>query len=255
MGFVVNLALLILGTTGALAAFGGETWKKGEEPLLRRITARGWLALACMVATLTLGIAKEIRNTATAAEAAARQRELENVQSDLKKELTRTTDQLSDTRTKLAAVEPNILQAMIVATAGIRRETDFSTASVDGQPLQALISGRTGAPLALYGGDHLDYTIFCDEAAGRTPGSSFGRRPADLILHVGSTAYPLDAHGRQMIIGPVGQPMQAELRNVNRVRDCILKMLVESADRTREAKQLEPLIKMIQEARATLPKQ
>jgi len=45
--------------------------------------------------------------------------------------------------------------------------------------------------------------------------------------------------------------MPAVLANPTGVRGCSLKMLIESADRTREASQLEPLLRMIREARAT----
>lgn len=246
MTSMVNLALLLLGTTGALAAFGGETWRKTDEPLQKRITRRGWLALSCMLATLALGIVKEIRSNAASVEAATRQQELEA-------NLARTTTELRDTRAKLAAVEPNILEAMVVATSGLRRESDFSTPHISGEASLQLISGRTGRPLTLYGGDQIDYHVFCDAGAGRSAGFPFAQpqRHRLFVLRVGGTSYSLQEHGRQMVIGPVGQPMPAVLENPTGVRGCSLKMLIESADRTREASQLEPLLRMIREARAT----
>jgi len=51
-----------------------------------------------------------------------------------------------------------------------------------------------------------------------------------------------------MVIGPIGQPMNAIAYNF-RGRRCTLKILVESADRTREAAQLEPLLRLIREAK------
>lgn len=244
MNFVINLALLILGTTGGLAAFGGETWKKGFEPIARRVTVRGWIALTCMLATLALGIAKEVRSSAATGRSAARQYELEEM-------LAKTSAELSATRAKLAAIEPNLLQAMILTTAGIRKESDFSTPTLNGQSSLALISGRTGAPLALYGGDLVDYHVFCSGGSHRIAGfpTSDPLHAPHLTLRVGNTDYPLSAQGHQMIIGPVGQPMQAVLINPNFVTECNLKILVESADRSREAKQIEPLLKMIQDAR------
>ncbi len=91
MVFTFGLALLILGTTGALAAFGGETWKRGEGPLAPRITPRCWLALAGMPATLGLGVAKEVKSTRDCAQTLNRQKALE-----LK--LTHATAELHDTR-------------------------------------------------------------------------------------------------------------------------------------------------------------
>jgi hypothetical protein len=253
MTSVINLVLLVLGTTGALAAFGGETWRRSDEPLFSRITHRGWLALACMLSTLALGIVKEVRNSAASAASAASQRELEaNLAkttlelSEARRNLTLATSELSATRAKLAAVEPNILRAMIVATAGLRRESDYSTPSITGQSVQALTSGRTNGPLQLYGGDLVDYSMFCRRA--ELPGSRSSGGPR-LILRVGNTDYRLEEHGRQMIIGPVGQPLKAFVVNPDGITGCQLKMLIESADRTREASQLEPLIKMIDEAR------
>lgn len=256
MTFAINLLLLLLGTTGALAAFGGETWHKSNEPLLKRITRRGWLALICMLATLTLGIVKEIRNAAASAESAIEQRKLEqNLAqmttdlSDARENLARATTELRETRAKLASVEPNILRAMIVATAGLRRESDFTTPSLTGQPVQALTSGRTNTPLLLYGGDLVDYHMFCSGAGLRTAISPSAK--PNLLLRVGNTSYRLNEQGRQMIIGPVGQPMQATIMNPAGITGCQMKMLVESADRTREAAQLEPLIKMITHARSS----
>lgn len=62
MDIAVNVVLLILGAAATLTAFGGDTWERGPEPLARRITARGWLSLLCLVATLALATYKEIRS-------------------------------------------------------------------------------------------------------------------------------------------------------------------------------------------------
>jgi hypothetical protein len=63
MGAVINIALLSLSFLGALAAFGGETWKRGEEPLRQRVTRRGWASITFLCLALLLGIVKEIRNS------------------------------------------------------------------------------------------------------------------------------------------------------------------------------------------------
>ncbi len=52
-----------------------------------------------------------------------------------------------------------------------------------------------------------------------------------------------------MIIGPIGAPMTATLLNPRGLRDCSIKILIESADRTRVAKQLSPLVEAIRAAR------
>jgi len=263
MGMIINLALLLLGTTGALAAFGGDTWRREPMPWARRITRRGWLALLCMLATLGVGITKEVRSSSLNAEAARKERKL---QDDLATsnaalgnaigKLESTQKALDATRAKLAAVEPSILEGIIVATSGIRREYDFSTPSLRGQRSLALVSGRDSSkPLRLYGGDYLEYHVFCDDH-GRHSGFSAanGRavqeRPNSLAIQAGQTYYPLGASGRQMIIGPVGVPMTATLFNPEGLQNCSLKLLIESADRTRVAQQLAPLVEAIRAARA-----
>jgi hypothetical protein len=240
MEIAVNLALLLLGTTGALAAFGGETWVKGSGPLLTRVTPRGWLSLVCLFATLGLGIQKEVLGARSSAAAAERQAILET-------KLRNTSEDLNKARKVLAAVEPNILRAIVVATQGIRRESDFSTPHLNGQESMRLVSGRHGGALLLYGGDILDYHVFCTGAVGRS--SRFGDGTS-LSLRVGNTTYPLSPQGRQMIIGPIGLPMEATLVNPEQTKRCDLKILVDSADRHRESEQLEPLIRMIEDAKA-----
>jgi hypothetical protein len=63
VSLLINVALLTLGFLGTLAAFGGETWRRGDEPLRRRITRRGWASITFLSLALLLGITKEIRNS------------------------------------------------------------------------------------------------------------------------------------------------------------------------------------------------
>ncbi len=60
MTVFLNLALLIIGTTATLCAFGGRTWHDGPEPILERITSRGWISITCLVLAFALGAAKEV---------------------------------------------------------------------------------------------------------------------------------------------------------------------------------------------------
>jgi hypothetical protein len=57
----INISLLVTGTTATLAAFGGETWQKGDSPILTRITRRGWVSLGLLVLAFCLGVTKEVR--------------------------------------------------------------------------------------------------------------------------------------------------------------------------------------------------
>jgi hypothetical protein len=56
----LNITLLVVGTAATLCAFGGETWRKGKEPIFERITVRGWISLMCLLLALSLGVIKEI---------------------------------------------------------------------------------------------------------------------------------------------------------------------------------------------------
>ena len=62
MTIFLNVALLIIGAASTMAAFGGKTWRDGPEPILERITARGWISLMCLVLAVTLGVTKEVRS-------------------------------------------------------------------------------------------------------------------------------------------------------------------------------------------------
>jgi hypothetical protein len=58
MGFAIGVLLLILSAIGTLAAFGGRTWFDNDDPWVKRITARGWVALACLIMATGAGMAK-----------------------------------------------------------------------------------------------------------------------------------------------------------------------------------------------------
>ena len=55
----LNIAIAGLGLGATLAAFGGDTWNKGPETLLKRVTLRGWVSLLCLISAFTLGAINE----------------------------------------------------------------------------------------------------------------------------------------------------------------------------------------------------
>lgn len=63
MLLMLSIALLVLGTIGTLAAFGGETWTKGPERIDKRITRRGWVSLASLSLAFCAGVSKEVIST------------------------------------------------------------------------------------------------------------------------------------------------------------------------------------------------
>jgi hypothetical protein len=98
----LSIALLMVGTTATLAAFGGKTWKEGAEPILERVTPRGWISLMCLVLALLLGGYKEIhsaseeklREANEKAEAAKKEMDSNQKQAELRSKLESTQHQL-----------------------------------------------------------------------------------------------------------------------------------------------------------------
>jgi len=87
MNLSLAVILLVLAATATMAAFGGDTWVKGTEPLLKRVTRRGWVSLSCLLCTLVLGIVKEIRSASTAEEAKAELKQLRDTNEKMRSEL------------------------------------------------------------------------------------------------------------------------------------------------------------------------
>lgn len=79
MSLFLNIVLLVVGTIATAVAFGGDTWKKGRESLLRRITWRGWVSLASLLVALCAGIAKELLTKSQDAEKDRRISELQTI--------------------------------------------------------------------------------------------------------------------------------------------------------------------------------
>src|SRR5579871_693056 len=102
MNLFLAIMLLLLAAAGTLAAFGGDTWTKGTEPLLTRITQRGWVSLSCLVAALAIGVLKEVRSAASAEESASL---VQKANTDLKNANTKLdsiTGELIEAKTQLA---------------------------------------------------------------------------------------------------------------------------------------------------------
>jgi hypothetical protein len=66
MTIFLNIALLVIGAASTMSAFGGKTWREGPEPILQRITTRGWISLLCLILAVSLGVTKEIRSQISA---------------------------------------------------------------------------------------------------------------------------------------------------------------------------------------------
>lgn len=60
MILVLNILLATCGLVGSFVAIGGNTWRKDHVAWIHRVTARGWVAITCLILAFTAGIAKEV---------------------------------------------------------------------------------------------------------------------------------------------------------------------------------------------------
>jgi hypothetical protein len=141
----LNVLLSFLALTSTLIAFGGETWRKNDEPLFSRITVRGWISLSCLFLTFGLGVLKEIRAARTSA---SKDAELSRTQHRLE-----ATQQTLDRRvTDLSNVNFIQLEAAFHALASISRTYFHGLTNLSGALSQSVVDYR-GDSLVLYAGD------------------------------------------------------------------------------------------------------
>jgi len=72
---ILNILLVVLSAVTAVAAIGGETWRKGDEPVLSRITVRGWISIGCAIIAFASGASKQVIEDKLTAAARAEQLE------------------------------------------------------------------------------------------------------------------------------------------------------------------------------------
>lgn len=154
MMLALNILLLVAGAAGTLAAFGGETWRKGGEPLVARINTRGWVSLGCLLIALAFGVAKETLGAARAESSAKRAARAE---ADLQERLDATGRELADTQEKLSDAEANLRQAMDAATEAVARTIDHPF--FDSRQGTSMVRSVAGGPLKVLAGEVIEYHI------------------------------------------------------------------------------------------------
>jgi FtsZ-binding cell division protein ZapB len=272
---VLNLLLALLGLTATLAAFGGETWRKGEEPLRQRITSRGWVSVFCLLAAFSLGIVKEVRSNAEQEQAArhsaqqqqkaARENQrvkAENQQlsqhirglkgqiSSMQKALDSSTLKIGRSTARIESSTATVvrsncegLENAFKLAARIPRDYDDCVVHLLGRPREALLSRRSDN-LELYWGDEFEYTFIPDDA--------YHGRLADLRslkLLVGGRAYELHPDtarfyysGHLRIYGSSPQPMSAVILNPKQLTGIGIKIFVRSTDATRGQQEFRRIV-------------
>jgi hypothetical protein len=172
----LNIVLLTCGFVGALAAFGGETWRKTDEPLLKRVTNRGWLSVSCLVLTLIVGVLKEVRSNISAHEESIKR-------ANVEQQLQTTTRHLETANGTIVEMKKQVaLIPRLVYSIGQELK-----------PYEPKILEQK-----LFGGDQIRYYLKCKQ----------------IYLIVGNKEYHLNPSEREIIIeGPERVPMTAILQN------------------------------------------
>ena len=171
---IINIILAILGLTSTLAAFGGETWKKGDEALLKRITKRGFLSLFCLLLVFTLGIVKEIITNRQKQESATENKKLLTEIGRLRDSLTTSSKSIIESSNQITATVQDFknsncegLEQAFKLAVNIPREYDDNVINLDGRE-RIIVSGRITDPMELYWGDSFEFTFLPDGYNGNT---------------------------------------------------------------------------------------
>jgi hypothetical protein len=189
----INIFLAIFGLGATLAAFGGDTWRKGNDKLVRRITHRGWVSLVCMSVAFIIGINKEIntheknekkqiiesnlRNEANEKQKKIDDQvhliaELQTQISHSQKQVSDSTKSLTQTTERLGDQQLSSIEAAFSMAVKAPREMDDWVVNLNGDYKQ-IIPSRHGSEMLLYRGDIFDYT-FVPNRKPRKP-----RRPSN----------------------------------------------------------------------------
>jgi Bacterial SH3 domain len=248
MTLLLNIVLALLGLTGTLAAFGGETWRKGDQPLLERVTKRGWLALTCLILAFSTGVVKEVRayraaNDAQAAKEAAEARSAEQQKKldaqlaqiqDLQRRLGEASDAQRQMTERLAEQQLGSIEAAFKLAIKAPRETDDAVVNLNGQLVFAIPS-RVNPQMQLYWGDQFEYSY--------APGPSTDEALDSLELQVGERRYRMDKRSETIRIwGSSPRPMAARILNPRGLNGVGIKIFVRTTDSSQGQQEFRRLI-------------
>jgi len=257
----VNISLAILGIGATLSAFGGETWAKGKEKLISRVTFRGWFSLFFLPAAFILGAAKEVVLHQQAELSALKNEQLQkenhkqrdrieelvtetvSLQEKLgtsARDLSEVAGNLGETTEKISQQQLASIEAAFNLAIKSPRETDNAVVHLRGQ-LQISIPSRHYDRMQLYWGDQFHFVVFSHGVPVE--------QLATLELQVGSKTYPL--HDDQesgffektlRIYGNSPKPMSATILNPLRLNGVDLKIFVRTTDSSQGQNEFRRLI-------------
>ena len=245
----IHICLAIFGIGATLSAFGGETWVKGEEKLISRVTHRGWFSLTFLLAAFALGVTKEVivhneaesialKNKKLQSENQQQRDRIEELVSEtvhLQEILNKSANDLDEVAGNLGETTEQIgqqqlasIEAAFALAIKSPRETDDAVVHLRGQR-ETLIPSRHYDHMQLYWGDQFHFVVMSYGASNE--------QLATLKLQVGPQTYPLhDGSGSGFfektlrIYGDSPNPMTAAILNPLGLRDVDLKIFVRTTD-------------------------
>lgn len=253
---ILNLGIILLGLAGSLAALGGDAWKNGDKPALKRVTGRGWIAILCLSAAFLLGGARELAHHRSslknAAAKATLQEKIALQQEQIARQLTKIGDlenlveasaEKLPPRTERTAKEHLLvsIENAFKLAAELPRETDEAFISLRGQS-SVRIPSLHNEQMLLYQGDQIHVVLMLFHARPTSELTS-------LRLKAGDREYPLhDGTGGAffkktlVIAGDSSSPMAASLLNPRRLKGVDIRLTVEAAPASRGPKEFRRLI-------------
>lgn len=257
----INIGLAVLGIGATLSAFGGETWTKGDQKLISRVTIRGWFSLTFLLSAFALGITKEViqhRQAEASAQQKAKLQDENRKQGDRilelmaetvslqeklgssAKDLGKVAGNLGETTEKISQQQLASIEAAFKLAIKSPRETDDAIVHLRGQPRIAIPS-RYYEQMQLYWGDQFHFVIMANGVRIE--------QLETLKLQAGPKTYPLhDGQGSGYfeqtlrIYGNSPKPMPAFILNPLRLGGFDLKIFVSTTDSSQGQNEFRRLV-------------
>lgn len=234
--FIINALITFSVLTAVLTAMSGRTRRRGEAPVLQRVTLRGWVSLGLMLLAFALGVYKESVY-------------LKRI-TEYKASVQKLTDRLGDARVEpeRQAIAPEVkdkpqsathTQPVVQDVAVPKLEVITSTGEWDivlnGEQQQEITSPHSG-PMQIAPGTSFHFVIF---------GSDYSEQQlASLNMRVGNRVFPLlgTKTSDLKIDASETRPVQAYINNPQRLRDVRIKIFLRPSDDKKVEQAIKALV-------------